>query len=325
MFKAPSFWKTVNLISLILYPFSILYSCISKCKYSTQTPTRLDCKVICIGNVTLGGSGKTPLAIAIGKLLLSNKNKIAYACKNYRSSIKTPTCITSSHNITQVLDEAFLLNKIAPTFIAKERKEAIKIASEKAKIVISDDGLQNNSFYKNLSILAVPKDKAFGNNFIFPAGPLREYLEDALTKTDLVIMIDEKNNSHQKSRLILEKHFPKTKIFKTTAQYKFSGSYKKKYIAFCGIAYPENFFITLTRLGIKIIDRLSFPDHHKYSKKDLQKLFDQAKKLNVDLITTEKDFMRLDENHKKKISYLQYDLEILDKKIFKSAFSSTFG
>ncbi|NRA73862.1 MAG: tetraacyldisaccharide 4'-kinase [Rickettsiales bacterium] len=316
MLKPPSFWKTINIISLILYPISILYSLASKLKYFIQTPVRLNSKIICIGNITLGGSGKTPLAIAIGQILLTHNYKIAYSCKNYGSSIKQPTQVTPSNNTKQVIDEALLLANIAPTFIAQERKKSLQMASKKADIIISDDGLQNNSFYKDLSILAIPKDTNFGNNLIFPAGPLRESLKPVLKRTNLVVMIDEIGNSHVQSRAIIEKHFDNKKIFKAIAKYKLPTSHKKKYIAFCGIAYPNNFFATLTKLGIKLVDKLSYPDHYNYTRKDLEKLLQQAIKFKVNLITTEKDFVRLNKNYQEKISYLKLNLEILNKQDF---------
>jgi len=322
MFNAPSFWKTKNIISLLLYPFSILYLWISKIKYLMQTPNHFGERVICIGNVTVGGSGKTPLAIAVGRMLLRKKNKIAYACKNYGASIKKPTQVTVNHNADQIIDEAFLLFDIAPTFVAKERREAVRMAGDAAKIIISDDGLQNNSFHKDLSILAVPKDIMFGNNFIFPAGPLRESLRAALKRTDLAVMIDEDGDSHLQSRRVIKKYFDQEKIFNVKVKYKLIGSNKKKYIAFCGIAHPDNFFTTLAKQNIKLIDKINYPDHYNYTEKDLQKLFSQAKESKVGLITTEKDFVRLSEEHRKKISYLKMEFEILNEKRFAAQINS---
>ena len=313
MLNPPKFWRSKNIIALALSPFSILYSWISRARYVIQKPNRYSSKIICIGNITLGGSGKTPLAIAIGNLLISQKFKISYACKNYGGTIALPTQVSKTHTASQVIDEAILLSKIAPTFIAKNRQEAIKSACKSADIVISDDGFQNNSFHKDLSILALPADENLGNNFIFPAGPLRESLKDGLNKADLVFIINEEKQSHKKIRITIKKHFNREKIFKAISRYKFCGTKRKRYIAFCGIANPSNFFTALDKLSIKLIDKISYPDHYFYREEDLLKLFSQAKKLNAGLITTEKDMMRLSKDTQKKVSYLKLNLEILNK------------
>ena len=325
MFKQPHFWKNINIISILLYPLSVLYLWISKIRYALQTTSQVNSQIICIGNATIGGSGKTPLAIAIGKLLLKHRGKISYVCKNYGANIQEATEVNKMHNSNQVIDEALLLSDVAPTFIAKKRIAAIKLANKKYQTIIVDDGLQNNSFHKNLSILAIANDKTFGNNFIFPAGPLRENLKDALKKTDLVVMIDEKNNSHAKNRSIIEGNFDKNKIFNAIAKYKFSGDFRKKYIAFAGIAHPENFFKSLEELNIKIIEKLNYPDHYHYSEQELISLENKAKKANAHLITTEKDFIRLRNKHKKKISYLKYELEILNSEKFLNHIELSFS
>jgi tetraacyldisaccharide 4'-kinase len=316
MVKPPSFWKNINIISIFLYPLSILYTIISKLRYILQKPEHHKSKVICIGNVAIGGSGKTPLAIALGKLLISQKYKIAYACKNYGGSIKHPTQITQYHTIGQVIDEALLLSKIAPTFIAANRNEAIREASELADIVISDDGLQNNSFHKDLSILALPRDKNFGNNLIFPAGPLRESLKDGLKKSGLVFIMNETKTSHKLNRIVAEKHINKKQIFQTSVIYKLCGPKRKKYIAFCGIANPSNFFESLEIQGIQPLKEITYPDHYQYTKKDLSKLLAKAQKSNAGLITTEKDLVKFNKQQLKKISYLKQTIEIKDKNLF---------
>ena len=347
MFKPPDFWKRITIITLALYPFSIFYSWISRARYRLQVPKRYRCKVIpapickhrqvtrrspicsghrssrlglfnlksgiiCIGNVTLGGAGKTPLAIAIGKQLIAANHKIAYACKNYGGIIKGPVRVTKKHNAIQVIDEAILLSKTAPTYVARKRRDAVRSACETAEIVISDDGFQNNSFHKDLSILVVPEDKNFGNGFIFPAGPLREHLKSGLKKADLVCMANETGDSHQKSRAVIERCFDERKIFRTSASYKFCGFHREKYIAFCGIACPENFFATLEKLKIKTVGKVSFPDHHTYSESELWGLFHRAKELNAGLITTEKDLVRLRKSDRKRVSYLTLTLEIIE-------------
>ena len=161
--------------------------------------------------------------------------------------------------------------------------------------------------------MALPEDSSLDNNFIFPAGPLRESLKDGLKKADLVFMMNETKNSHKKTRAIVKKYFNKEKIFHADSKYKLCGAQRKKYLAFCGIAHPSNFFATLEQLGLELVDKVSYPDHYIYTEKDIATLLKQATKLNAGLITTEKDLVKLKISHQKNFSYVKLQLEISDK------------
>ena len=311
-FKQPKFWHSVNIIAILLWPISLLYALVSKIRYTLQTPKKFDVSVICIGNTNIGGAGKTPLAIAVGKFLKREypKLRIVYACRNYSGNIEGPVMLNSGHFQPGIIDEALMLSKTLPTVVAKSRFETIKYACSVADIVITDDGFQNNSFHKDISILAVPADQCFGNRLIFPAGPLRETLKGSLKRADIVFLMNKTENSHVKSWAILNSHFDKKNIFST--QYKHEimleekpvSRLKKSVVAFCGIAHPEQFF-DLVSDRAHIVARVIFPDHHVYSKDEQKILFERAKESDAFLITTEKDFVKFDKEQQKHLMVMK--------------------
>jgi tetraacyldisaccharide 4'-kinase len=324
VFVQPKFWKTVNAIAVLLLPLAYAYRIISRLRYKLQTPIRFSkAKVICIGNSSVGGSGKTPLAIALGKILLDlgtsrrRKVRLSYACKNYGASTMQ-TC--QDYSSANVIDEALLLARVAPTFVAPHRLDAIKAACNATDVVIADDGLQNNSFSKDISILAVPDDKSFGNRLIFPAGPMRESLLDSIKKSDLVFLMNERGASHAHSRRIIEQYFDKAKVFSTLYSYmlcdrdgvieKSSELCNKKFLAFCGIANPDRFFDALLDEGLGIVERAIYPDHHRYSEQDLCLLAGRAKALNACLITTEKDIVKLSDKWQSLVIHLKLNAHV---------------
>ncbi len=301
--KTPKFWRSFNIISLILLPLSLIYLCVSQLRFKIYSPKKFKPKVICIGNINVGGSGKTPVAIMIGKYLQAKGYKVAYACKNHTGSIVRSIEVNlSKHNSKQVLDEALLLAKIAPTFVAKSRRDAIaKAASSKdIDFVISDDGLQNNSFYKDWSLLVIDGQIGFGNNLILPAGPLREPLGLALArKIDYIFVV---NNIPGNTA----KKLKKNSIINLATEFKLSSkNAAKKYIAFAGLAYPEKFFAALEKnMKLNVVKTIDYPDHYDYKIQDFDFLISEAKRLDAKLITTEKDLVRIPSKYAKDIDFL---------------------
>jgi tetraacyldisaccharide 4'-kinase len=305
--RTPNFWRSINLLSLLLFPVSLVYLLVSKLRFAIQSPVKFNKKVICIGNITAGGSGKTPIAIALGKLLIKKGNKIAYVCKNFAGTLRQPVEVNKQHTIKEVLDEALLLSKIAPTFAAKTRSEAIAQASKADfDFIIADDGLQNNSFFKDLSILVIDTQIGFGNNCILPAGPLRETLNSGLKKADLVFIVGHISQN-------IKKHLKDKKVFTLKAEFKLPNKKAKRYIAFAGLAYPEKFFVALNKIGANIIEKIDYADHHKYTKKELLYLLKKADNLNAQLITTEKDLVRIPNNYRKNIDCLKMTMRFQDE------------
>ena len=295
----PKFWEIKNYISFLLYPLSSITYLINIIKkFSIKKKYKI--KTICIGNIFVGGTGKTSLAIEINELL-KKEFKTVFIKKNYKNQ----------------LDEINLLNKKGKIISSSDREDALSAASKKKyQVAILDDGLQQKNIDYNIKIVCFNSEYAVGNGYMLPAGPLRENL-DALKNYDLIFL-----NGERKNKKFLTKLKSINKNLKI-----FEGKYKplnlkkfnlkKKYLMFCGIGNPHEFENTLIKYKFNICKKIIFPDHHKFKNLDLKKLKDKAKKENLILVTTEKDFFRLNETQRKNIKFLKIKLEIKDKKNLK--------
>jgi tetraacyldisaccharide 4'-kinase len=305
--KAPQFWNKINIFSCLLLPFSWLYLLGHFLNCLRKTPAKVSKPVICIGNLVAGGSGKTPVAIAIGKMLKELKVNFVYLSRGYNAQITEFTLVNrQKHKSKNVGDEPILLSEIAPTFISKNRLIGASIISKnpETKLIVMDDGLQNPSIIKDLAILIIDGDYGFGNDLIIPSGPLREPINVGIKKADLVIIVGK--DKHQ-----IAKNFCTNKkiIYAKTVPINCENLSKKSVIAFCGIGRPEKFYKSLEEVGVNIITKFSYADHHQYKEIEIRKMINLAKKNNVKLITTKKDWIRLEEAYQNQIEYLDIKIE----------------
>ena len=291
----PKFWDTKNFLSFILYPLSAITYLINIIK-KLSNKKKFEIKTICIGNIFVGGTGKTSLAIEINQLL-KKKFKTVFIKKNYENQS----------------DEINLLNNKGKIISSTNREDALLTASKKNyQVAILDDGLQQKNINYDLKILCFNSEYALGNEYMLPAGPLRENL-NVIKNYDLIFL-----NGERKNKKLLSKLKSINKNLKI-----FEGKYKplnlkkfdlkKKYLMFCGIGNPHEFEQTLIKYKFDINKKIIFPDHHKFTNIDLKKLKDCAKKENLTLVTTEKDFFRLNKIQRKNIKFLKIKLEIKDK------------
>ena len=299
-FSKPKFWdKTqISFIAILLLPFSLLIKFLSLLNQFFTKTVKSEIPVICVGNIYLGGPGKTPLCIEIYSIL-----------KNLEMN---PAFIRKEYSLFQ--DEVDLQKKIGPVYQNKKRIKAIQEAQKNNKnVAILDDGFQDFSFKKNLSIICFNEKQWIGNGLIIPAGPLREDLS-ALKRANCVF-INGKINKNIENKM-LEKN-EKIKIYysKYTPQNinEFKG---KKIVAFAGIGNPNNFFDLLKDNNLNIIETIKYPDHYKYSEQELENLSNKVRNNDAILITTEKDYLRISNNYKKIIKYLKIKIEIENKNDF---------
>lgn len=316
MLKTPKFWTEKNLISCALLPASFFYFLgFLLVKFFTKT-VKISKPVICIGNLIAGGSGKTPTAIAIGKILHEMSADFAFLSRGYMSDGSSFLQLQKdgNHQASQVGDEPLLLIETAPTFVATNRLFGAKQIEKNNsfKMVVLDDGIQNDSLFRDYTILVVDANIAFGNNFLIPAGPMRETLSMGLKKTDLVLIVGEADEKLLQK--FIGKKVAKAKIVPTNLN-DFLG---KKLVAFCGLAYPQKFFSLLQKNGIELVESIGLPDHYLYRDADLEALCKIAKKNNAELVTTKKDWIKFSPNFQSKISYLNIELELEDKELIKS-------
>ena len=294
----PLFWKSKNIVSILLFPLTIITYFISILK-KKSLKKNFDIKTICVGNIFLGGTGKTSLTIEIHKLL-KKKFKTVFIKKNYINQI----------------DEINLLKSKGNVISKNNREDALSLASKKYDLAILDDGLQQKNINYGVKIVCFNTEEGLGNNFLLPSGPLRESVNQ-LKFYDIAFLNGEKKN---KKLLIKLKSINKNlKIFegKYVPQNINDFDIKKKYLMFCGIGNPHEFERTLKKYKFKIEKKVIFPDHHKISQHEIKKLNLWAKNDDLCIITTEKDFFRLNKLEKKNIKFLKIRLKICNQKYFK--------
>ena len=309
MIKTPNFWfKKNHILSTILTPFAYIYyhghllkRCFEK-EITIKTPT------ICIGNLSVGGSGKTSVVISIRKLLSKNYKNIFVLSRGYKSLNKKPKIVSNHDTAKDVGDEACVHKIYGKICIARNRKEgAILCEKLMSDLIILDDGFQSKNIKKDISIIVFESDRMFGNEKLLPAGPLREKIVDGLNRADAVICIDNENGN---SSLKLPNSLP---IFFANKRISFNKKPKKKIFAFCGLGNPENFFNSLENIGLIIIKKKIFPDHHYFSNSEIEKLIKIAENENIDLVTTLKDFVKIENKYKGKIIVANLNIDFRNK------------
>lgn len=297
IFKTPAFWyrdqsKAAPLAEKLLRPLSCVYAGGHVLNQALQKTHKINTPIICIGNLTAGGSGKTPVALSLMNLV--KKNTIApkphFLTRGYGGKDQGPLLFDPRrHNALECGDEALLLARTAPTVVAHDRVGGGRFAAEQgAGLLIMDDGLQNSSIFKDMSIIVINGTMGFGNERLLPAGPLREPLQSGLEKADAFVLIGEDQ------RGILDT-LPNRPVFKAAfaTDEKTLPDKNIPYIAFAGLGYPDKFFTYLKTLGYTLLEEIIFADHHAYNEHDLYELHTKAKNNKAQLITTEKDFARL--------------------------------
>ncbi|MCL2473623.1 MAG: tetraacyldisaccharide 4'-kinase [Alphaproteobacteria bacterium] len=300
--KTPKFWyddsggRVSKVLSCLLLPVSWCFALGTKLRRMAVMPYRASVPVICVGNLTAGGAGKTPTAIALAEILSANGEKPVFVSKGYKGKGVLTRVDAEVHSAQEVGDEALLLARIAPTWVADDIVSALKEAELNGTVVIVDDGFQNPGIKFTFSVLVIDGMVGIGNGRIIPAGPLREQVRDALNRADAVVIVGD-----SKSRKInLDTKLP---IFRAHFDPKLPMGFPRygKFLAFSGIARPEKFKDSLLREGLNIVKNVGFPDHYMYTKRNIKRLRTQADKLEAVLITTEKDFVRLSEELREKI------------------------
>jgi tetraacyldisaccharide 4'-kinase len=269
--------------------------------------------VICVGNLIAGGSGKTPTAIAVGKILHEIGINFAFLSRGYMRDGSTFLMLDKADysKAEMVGDEPLLLLETAPTFVSTDRLFGARQIEKMNKFsaILLDDGMQNNLLHRDFTIMVIDGKVGFGNNFLIPAGPMREPISSGLKKADLVVVIGSAPEKLLKK--LTEKKVVTAKIIPTNLPQFFG----KKLIAFCGLAFPQKFFSFLAEQGLEVLETHSFADHHAYTSFELQNLEKIAAEKNAVLIATKKDWIKFPKIFQEKISYLDIELEFENKEL----------
>ncbi len=314
MLKAPKFWymKRDSFLSNSLYPFSLIFRLGTKLRNLVSRERKSKLPIICIGNIVIGGAGKTPVALKIGNMLKQAGYNPHFVSKGYGGLEKNNTLVNDWHSPKNVGDESLLLSEIAPTWIGLDRNKSFELANENgADCIVMDDGFQNPTLQKDFSIIVINADQGFGNKRVIPAGPLRESIHRGLSRTNLVITIGDIAETVKNK---IPKHIPvigaNFKIQENDLMLK-----GQKITAFAGIAYPEKFFNSLKLVKANIVDKRSYSDHHIYTEDDLLYLAEIANKNNSILVTTKKDFVRIPKSFRSLVRTIDGFIQLDDEKL----------
>jgi tetraacyldisaccharide 4'-kinase len=285
--REPEFWSSRNSpLGALLSPLGALYGASVAWKRKTAKPFRPQARVLCVGNITAGGAGKTPVAQAFGRMLEERGCKTAFLTRGYGGSLGGPVLADPIwHTAADVGDEPLLLAGTARTIVARDRAQGAVFADRnKVDVIVMDDGFQNFDIVKDTSVLVVDSETGFGNGRKIPAGPMREGLSGIERANAIVLMGDAPSP------------LPPTRVPVTRARLVPDHAgllHGRRMVAFAGIGRPEKFFNMLTQAGVNVVEAQAFPDHHVFKAAEMTALFAAAVRHSAELVTTEKDYYRL--------------------------------
>ena len=278
----------------LLSPLAAIYGAVAWLRMQSRG-RRAGVPVICLGNLTVGGAGKTPAALAVARLLLAAHERPFFLSRGYGGRLAGPLRVNPQvHSAADVGDEPLMLARLAPTIVARNRVDGARFArSTGASVIVMDDGFQNPSLAKDLSILVVDGLRGVGNGRIIPAGPLRAPLGTQIARAQALIVV---GSQHGAAAVVDAARRHGVAVFHGRLEPDrnvIAALGRRRVLAFAGIGNPEKFFATLAEGGVAVADRLSFPDHHRYTAADAQAIIARAEAASLVPLTTEKDLARL--------------------------------
>jgi tetraacyldisaccharide 4'-kinase len=293
--REPAFWwRAAGPAAGLLAPFAAIYGAVASARLA-QGGARAAVPVVCVGNLTVGGAGKTPLTLTVARLLAEAGEAPILLSRGYGGRLAGPLRVDPTrHRAADVGDEPLLLARIAPTFVARDRVKGAQAAvAAGAGVIVMDDGFQNPSLQKSFSVLVVDERRGIGNGSVIPAGPLRAPLAAQLARADALVLVGTSKAGADVAAAARGRGVP---VFHASLApdaavvAAFAGA---RALAFAGIGDPEKLFATLRSAGIAIAATRSFPDHHCYTPAEARMLCAQADREALLLVTTEKDLVRM--------------------------------
>lgn len=287
--RTPAFWyRPAGPLAGLLAPIGALYGAGGWWRLLRTTPQRAGVPVLCIGNLVAGGAGKTPVVLSIIEALTARGVAVHALTRGHGGAERGPLPVDPArHGFADVGDEALLLARRAPTWVARDRAAAARAAvADGARVLVMDDGFQNPGLAKDVSLLVVDGAAGFGNGRMVPAGPLREPVARGLARADAVVVMGE-------DRAGIAARVAPLPVLHARLEPEVASLAGQRVLAFAGIGRPEKFFATLRGLGADLVETVAFADHHPYSADEMQRLIGRAEALSAVPMTTTKDAVRL--------------------------------
>ncbi len=322
--RAPDFWQSENGLARLLTPFGLVYGAVTAGRIARARPVRVGVPVICVGNLTAGGTGKTPVAQSIAERLSAKGYSPAVLLRGYggRKHMVPLRADRFAHTVSDVGDEALLHAASFPAFVSPNRdKAALMAIAEGATALVMDDGHQNPGLAKNLSLVVVDGLRGFGNGRIIPAGPLREDITAGLKRADAVVLMgDDPRDLAGKLRErlpVLRARLAPGPAYRQLA--------RQRVVAFAGIGDPAKFFRALSAAGAQVVARRVFDDHHEFDAADIQPILDEAYELGAIPVTTAKDAVRLSPDQRQQVNVLTVTVEWEDTALLDQLLDRALG
>jgi tetraacyldisaccharide 4'-kinase len=309
--KAPAFWtkRRPTLLARLLQPLGSVYGR-TTARRMREPGERGGAPTICVGNFVAGGAGKTPAALALGRMLIANGRRVAFLSRGYGGAERVEPLMVDAdaHNPAIVGDEPLLLSRIAPCWVGTDRLRSAKSAVEAgANALILDDGLQNPALVKDLAFAVVDGETGFGNGLCVPAGPLRAPVSTQLPFVGGLIVLGDEDAALS----AIAGSAPGKPLIRASLEPDALAAAPligREVVAFAGIARPEKFYATLRRIGARIVMTRDFADHHPYTPREIEALIEEAGRRSALLATTEKDLVRLGARHARAVVTLPVTL-----------------
>ncbi len=300
--------------AFVLAPLATLYAAATAARVAKKASFNANIPVICVGNLNIGGTGKTPTVIALAERLLARGIAVHIVSRGYGGNLKGPVRVKETiHSAVDVGDEPLLLAAFAPTWVARDRATGIQAAQTAgAEVILMDDGFQNPSVHKDLNIVVVDANHGFGNGRVLPAGPLREPVKVGLVRADILLSIGDRSQQQRFTQTWGESaDCPQCKgqLIPLAMGMDWKGL---DVLAFAGIGHPQKFFATLKGLGARILRGEALDDHQPLTEALMLRLERDADALNAQLVTTEKDAVRLPRSFRTKVLTLPVRLQLED-------------
>jgi tetraacyldisaccharide 4'-kinase len=293
--REPAFWwREPGPASALLAPLAAAYGMVARLRLEGRG-RRGDAPVVCIGNPTIGGAGKTPTALTVARMLAAAGERPAFLSRGYGGRLAGPLQVDPDrHHAGDVGDEPLLLARVAPTIVARDRVKGADMAGAAgASVIVMDDGFQNPSLAKDVSLLVVDAGRGIGNGRVIPAGPLRAPLAAQVARAQAVVAVGRSGRTADVIAEAAARNIPVLQARLQPDAGVLAALGRGRVLAFAGIGDPAKFFATLRDAGIAVTATRSFPDHHRYTRAEAEALCEDADRAGLALVTTEKDLVRL--------------------------------